>query len=169
MIQWPDEWHLLSPTFLLSLCSFKTDALPKIMKKNLTIDQCNELCKGTLMEHLGMKITVVEEGRVEATMPIDQRTVQPVGILHGGATIALAESVAGIGSYYLCSPEEHAVGMQLSVNHISSPRKGEVKAVALILHQGKKSHIWQVEVFSADNKLVSVITVTNMIIKKRIS
>ncbi len=139
------------------------------MNKNLTIDQCNELCKGTLMEHLGMKITVVEEGRVEATMPIDQRTVQPVGILHGGATIALAESVAGIGSYYLCSPEEHAVGMQLSVNHIYSPRKGEVKAVALILHQGKKSHIWQVEVFAADNKLVSVITVTNMIIKKKVS
>ena len=77
------------------------------MDKNFTIDQCNQLCKGTLMEHLGMKITVVDEGRVEATMPIDQRTVQPVGILHGGATIALAESVAGIGSYYLCSPEEH--------------------------------------------------------------
>lgn len=137
------------------------------MVKNLTTDQLNDLCKGTLMEHLGMQITRIEEGRVEATMPIDVRTIQPVGILHGGATIALAESVAGIGSYFLCSDEEHAVGMQLSVNHISSPRKGEVTAVALILHQGKKSHIWQVEVFASDKKLVSVITVTNMILKKK--
>lgn len=137
------------------------------MSNNFTIDQCNDLCKGTLMEHLGMKITLMREGRVEATMPIDARTIQPTGILHGGATIALAESIAGLGSYYLCFPEEHAVGMQLSVNHISSPKKGEVKAVATILHHGKKSHIWQVEVFSADNQLVSVITVTNMIIKRR--
>lgn len=137
------------------------------MNKNISIDQCNELCKDTLMEHLGMKITVVQADRVEATMPIDLRTIQPVGILHGGATIALAESVAGIGSYLLCSDDEHSVGMQLSVNHISSPRKGEVTAVAIILHQGKKSHIWQVEVFDTNKKLVSVITVTNMILKKK--
>lgn len=137
------------------------------MDNNKTIDQLNNLCKGTLMEHLGMKIVLAQDGRVEATMPIDARTIQPVGILHGGATIALAESVAGLGSYYLSTPDEHAVGMQLSVNHISSPRKGEVKAVATILHHGRKSHIWQVEVFSADGKLVSVITVTNMILKKK--
>jgi uncharacterized protein (TIGR00369 family) len=139
------------------------------MNDNLTIDQINSMLKGSLIEHLGMKITLVEEGRAEATMPIDTRTIQPIGILHGGATIALAETIAGIGSYYHCAPDEHAVGMQLSVNHISSPRKGKVKAVAKILHQGKRSHVWQVEVFSTDNKLVSVITVTNMILKKKVS
>jgi uncharacterized protein (TIGR00369 family) len=139
------------------------------MYQNLTLSQLNDIGKNSLLEQLGMRFTLVEEGKVEAVMPVDHRTKQPVGILHGGATIALAETVAGLGSNYLCQEGEHAVGMQLSVNHLSSPRKGDVHAVATILHQGKKSHVWQVEVFSDDNLLVSIVTVTNMIIKRKIS
>jgi hypothetical protein len=139
------------------------------MYQNLSLDQLNANCKGSLLEQLGMRFTLVETGKVEAVMPVDHRTIQPVGILHGGATIALAETVAGLGSNFLCQEGEHAVGMQLSAHHLSSPRKGEVRAIATIIHQGTKSHVWQVEIFAADNRLVSVVTVTNMIIKRKIS
>jgi 1,4-dihydroxy-2-naphthoyl-CoA hydrolase len=135
------------------------------MYQELTINQLNNATKGSLLEQLGMEFTLVEEGKVEAIMPVDSRTIQPVGILHGGATIALAESVAGLGSDILCPEGFHAVGMQLNVNHLSSPRSGKVKAVGKLLHRGKRSHVWQVEVHDDDSRLVSVVTVTNLIIK----
>jgi uncharacterized protein (TIGR00369 family) len=135
------------------------------MYQNLTIYQLNSSLQGSLLERLGMEFTSVGNGKIEALMPVDSRTIQPIGILHGGATIALAESVAGLGSDVLCPEGWHAVGMQLSVNHLSSPRNGMVRAVGTIIHKGKKSHVWKVEVFSDDNCLVSVVTVTNLIIK----
>lgn len=77
------------------------------------------------------------------------------GILHGGATLALAETVAGIGSMIICEPDEIVVGMQVSGNHISSAHEGDsVRAVGTILHKGRSSHIWNVDVFTSTNKLV---------------
>ena len=105
--------------------------------------------------------------RVEATMPVDERTRQPFGILHGGATLALAETVAGLGSMILCKPDEIVVGMQVSGNHISSAHEGDtVRAVASIVHKGRSSHVWNVDVFTSTAKLVSSIRVVNSILKK---
>ena len=90
------------------------------------------------------------------------------GILHGGATLALAETVAGIGSMIICEPDEIVVGMQASGNHISSAHEGDsVRAVGTILHKGRSSHIWNVDVFTSTNKLVSSVRVVNSVIKKR--
>ena len=90
------------------------------------------------------------------------------GILHGGATLALAETVAGIGSMIICEPDEIVVGMQVSGNHISSAHEGDsVRAVGTILHKGRSSHIWNVDVFTSTNKLVSSVRVVNSVIKKR--
>ena len=106
--------------------------------------------------------------RVEATMPVDHRTRQPFGILHGGATLALGETVAGLGSMILCQPDEIVVGMQVSGNHISSAHEGDtVRAVATIVHKGRSSHVWNVDVFTSTNKLVSSIRVVNSVMKKR--
>ena len=91
-----------------------------------------------------------------------------LGILHGGATLALAETVAGIGSMIICEPDEIVVGMQVSGNHISSAHEGDsVRAVGTILHKGRSSHIWNVDVFTSTNKLVSSVRVVNSVIKKR--
>ncbi len=91
-----------------------------------------------------------------------------LGILHGGATLALAENVAGLGSMIICEPDEIVVGMQVSGNHISSAHEGDsVRAVGTILHKGRSSHIWNVDVFTSTNKLVSSVRVVNSVIKKR--
>jgi uncharacterized protein (TIGR00369 family) len=101
-------------------------------------------------------------------MPVDERTRQPFGILHGGATLALAETVAGIGSMIIGKPDEVIVGMQVSGNHLSSASEGDtVRAVATILHQGRSSHVWDVNVYTSTDKLVSSVRVVNCVIKKK--
>lgn len=131
------------------------------------MDQLNQRARHALMGNLGIQYTYASEDRVEATMPVDERTRQPFGILHGGATLALAETVAGLGSMILCKPDEIVVGMQVSGNHISSAHEGDtVRAVASIVHKGRSSHVWNVDVFTSTAKLVSSIRVVNSILKK---
>lgn len=142
--------------------------LNEIHVADISLDQLNEKSQHTLMGNLGITYTFVSDNRVEATMPVDYRTRQPYGILHGGATLALAETVAGLGSMAICQPDEVAVGMQVSGNHISSAHEGDtVRAVGTIVHKGRSSHIWNVDIFTSTGKLVSSIRVVNSIMKKR--
>lgn len=135
----------------------------------LTTDQIDALQKNTLMENLGIKVTRIEEGYVEATMPVDRRTRQPMGIIHGGANLALAETVAGYGSIRLLKNNELQYGMQVSGNHISSAHEGDtVKAEGRIIHRGRSSHVWDVEISSVSSgTLICSVRVTNAIVRKR--
>ena len=132
--------------------------------------KCYELPE-SLAKNLGIQLISVEEGYVKATMPVDERTsrpCEPVDILNGGASLALAETVAGLGSMVLCQPDEVVVGMQVSGNHISSAHEGDtVRAVATIVHKGRSSHVWNVDVFTSTNKLVSSVRVVNSVTKRR--
>ncbi len=117
----------------------------------------NKLCKNTLMEHLGMQFTELTAGRVVATMPVDQRTVQPLGRLHGGATMALAESIGSIGSSFLVDTEKfHVLGVEISGSHIGTTTEDEVIAIGTIIHQGKSSHVWEIKVQDKHQKLISL-------------
>lgn len=142
--------------------------LAEVRAAEVPLDLLNERARHALMGNLGIQYTYASDERVEATMPVDYRTRQPFGILHGGATLALAETVAGLGSMIICESDEIVVGMQVSGNHISSAHEGDtVRAVGTILHKGRSSHIWNVDVFTSTNKLVSSIRVVNSVIKKR--
>lgn len=142
--------------------------LADIRPADIPLEQLNERARHALMGNLGIQYTYASEDRVEATMPVDERTRQPFGILHGGATLALAETVAGLGSMILCQPDEIVVGMQVSGNHMSSAHEGDtVRAVGTIIHKGRSSHVWNVDVFTSTDKLVSSIRVVNSIFKKR--
>ena len=149
--------------------------LTEIRATKIPLDQLNAQAEHALMGNLGIQYTYVSQDRVEATMPVDHRTRQPFGILHGGATLALAETVAGLGSMILCQPDEFVVGMQVSGNHISSAHEGDtVRAVGTIVHKGRSSdlkgrssHVWNVDVFTSTNKLVSSVRVVNSVLKKR--
>lgn len=142
--------------------------LAAIRPAEVPLDQLNARARHALMGNLGIQYTYASENRVEATMPVDERTRQPFGILHGGATLALAETVAGLGSMILCRPDEIVVGMQVSGNHMSSAHEGDtVRAVGTIIHKGQSSHVWNVDVFTSTDKLVSSIRVVNSILKKR--
>ena len=142
--------------------------ISEIRASEVPLDKLNEQARHALMGNLGIQYTYASGDRVEATMPVDERTRQPFGILHGGATLALAETVAGLGSMILCQPDEIVVGMQVSGNHISSAHEGDtVRAVGTVVHKGRSSHVWNVDVFTSTNKLVSSIRVVNSVMKKR--
>lgn len=112
--------------------------LAEVRAAEVPLDLLNERARHALMGNLGIQYTYASDERVEATMPVDYRTRQPFGILHGGATLALAETVAGLGSMIICEPDEIVVGMQVSGNHISSAHEGDtVRAVATIVHKGR--------------------------------
>lgn len=134
----------------------------------LTIEEINNRTNGTLIAALGIKYTAISKGKIEATMPVGENTRQPSGILHGGASLALSETLAGIGSMVMCSPDETAVGMQVSGNHIATAKEGDiVKGIASIMHQGKSTHVWNIDIFSSSGKLVSSVRVVNCIIKRK--
>lgn len=134
----------------------------------IPLDALNAQSAGTLMGNLGIQYTFASPERVEATMPVDHRNRQPFGILHGGASLALAETVAGLGSLVACKPDETVVGMQVSGNHVSSAHEGDtVRAVCTPVHLGRSSHVWNVDIFTSTGKLVSSVRVINAVMKKR--
>ncbi|MDR0429942.1 MAG: Cof-type HAD-IIB family hydrolase [Tannerellaceae bacterium] len=142
--------------------------IAKISPADVPLNELNARARHALMGNLGIQYTYASEDRIEATMPVDVRTRQPFGILHGGATLALAETVAGLGSMVMCQPDEIVVGMQVSGNHLSSAKEGDtVRAVGTIIHKGRSSHVWNVDVFTSTDKLVSSIRVVNSVMKKR--
>lgn len=119
--------------------------------------------------HLGIKFQTIQEGYVKATMPVDARTCQPFGILNGGASLALAEIVAGHGSVPLCSPDQMPCGIQVSANHVRMVRTGSyVEATGRLIHRGRTSHIWNVDITDPEGRLVSTARIVNQIVKKRL-
>jgi len=128
------------------------------------LDKLNLGSKNTLAEQLGMVFTKVETGYVEATMPVDHRTHQPFGMLHGGASVALAETVGSVGSNVLAGPGKAAVGLEINANHLKSLKSGLVTAKATIVHQGKSTHVWDIRLFGPEEQLVCISRFTAAII-----
>lgn len=119
-----------------------------------------------LMTLFGVTYSKVQEGLIEAVFEVSNQISQPFGLLHGGASLAIAESVAGMGSIYLCEEDQNVVGAQISANHISSARIGDqLLARGTLLHRGRLTHVWNVDIIRpATHKLISTIRVTNQII-----
>lgn len=121
-------------------------------------------------EILGIEFISVEEGKVKATMPVDHRTSQPFGILNGGASLALAEIVAGHGSVPLCSDNEMPCGIQVSASHLGMVRVENgayVIAEGKLIHRGRTTHLWNVDITTPEGKLISTARIVNQIVKKR--
>ncbi|MGS2779252.1 PaaI family thioesterase [Robertmurraya sp. GLU-23] len=122
----------------------------------------------SLIQTLGIEFIQIEKGRVVATMPVDDRTRQPFGLLHGGASVALAESVASIGAYELVNKEkEVVVGLEINANHIKAKRDGIVTATGTVLHQGRTTMVWDIKITDEQNQLISVSRCTIAVIEKR--
>ncbi|WP_455674953.1 PaaI family thioesterase [Phocaeicola sp.] len=129
---------------------------------------CTPDYSNSMVGHLGITFLPSDDGKVYAEMPVDRRTSQPFGMLNGGASLALAEIVAGHGSLQLCQPGEYACGVQVSGNHISTVAVGgKVLAKGELIHKGSSSHIWNVDITTPEGKLVSTVRVVNFIIAKR--
>jgi uncharacterized protein (TIGR00369 family) len=125
-----------------------------------------EMIKDTLIETLGIEITHLESGKVVATMPVDKRTRQPFGLLHGGASVALAETVASIGAYELVDKDSEGVaGLEINANHVRPKTEGVVTAVGTILHQGKTTMVWDIKITDEQDRLICVSRCTMAVLK----
>jgi uncharacterized protein (TIGR00369 family) len=135
---------------------------------DVTIEELNNLCRGTLIELLGIRFTGYTSSSVDATMQITPQHHQPMGVVHGGALIALAETVGSGGSYLLVDPGEYMVlGSTVYSQHLSPAREGKLYATATLAVQGDFKHIWDVAIRDEDHKLISVSRVTNSIKRRK--
>jgi len=135
---------------------------------DISLDQLNEIGKGTMGEYLGMEFTEIGPDYIRMMMPVDHRTRQPYGLLHGGASAALAETVGSIASALIIDQEKQiCVGMEINANHVRGIRSGYVHAIAKPLHIGATSHVWDIRITDDDHKLVCVSRLTMAILAKR--
>ncbi len=138
------------------------------MIESFTAKQLNALCKNTLSDNLGIEFVSAENGKVVAKMPVDSRTIQPFKILHGGASLALAETVASAGSTMLVDLDTHGVvGIEVNGNHVGGAAGGFVTATATIIHQGARTHVWNVNIADEKERLVMVGRVTIMVVDSK--
>lgn len=121
----------------------------------------------TLLHSLGIELKKIEKGRVVATMPVDDRTRQPFGLLHGGASVALAETVASVGAFEMIDKEtEAAVGLEINANHVKGKRDGVVTAIGEVIHKGKTTMIWEIKIVDEQDQLICISRCTMAILKK---
>lgn len=132
------------------------------------IDQLNSMTKNTLMETLEIQYTEIGKDFLVATMPVNERVYQPMGLLHGGATVALAESVGSTASHLFIDHDKFEVrGIEITANHLRSKREGVITATAKIIHKGKTTHLWEIRIVDEEGKLISLCKLTNIILSKR--
>lgn len=133
----------------------------------LTLTQLDEFTPGTMAHHLGMEWVDIGNDYLRLRMPVDERTKQPYGLLHGGASCALAETVGSVASHLVIDPAKFiCVGLEINANHIRSAREGFVTAKAIPLHLGSSTHIWDIKIHDDQDKLICVSRLTVAILQK---
>lgn len=137
-------------------------------QKGITLDQLNAQSKGTMAEVLDMKFTELGSNSLTMTMPVDSRVHQPYGLLHGGASAALAETVGSVASWLCINPEKQiCVGMEINCNHVRGKRSGTVTAVAEPIHIGSTSHVWDIRIRDEQEKLICVSRLTVAVLRRK--
>jgi len=135
---------------------------------NISLDQLNEWTGNTMGTYLGMEFTEIGPDYLRMMMPVDHRTVQPYGLLHGGASAALAETVGSVASgLVIDSQKQICVGLEINANHIKGVREGYVHAIARPLHLGSTTHVWDIRITDDQHKLVCISRLTVAILPKR--
>jgi 1,4-dihydroxy-2-naphthoyl-CoA hydrolase len=137
-----------------------------IWKTYRSVDELNSGRSGTLIEHLGIEFTEVGDDFIRATMPVDARTRQPYGLLHGGASVALAETLGSMGASMCVDANDYqCVGQEINANHVRSARTGLVTATARPVHLGGRTHVWSIEITNEAGKLVCISRLTVAVIR----
>jgi 1,4-dihydroxy-2-naphthoyl-CoA hydrolase len=132
-----------------------------------TLEDLNGNREGTLIGHLGVLFTEIGEDFVRGTMPVDARTVQPYGLLHGGASVALAETLGSMGAAMCVDAAEYqVVGQEINANHVRAARSGLVTGTARAVHLGGRTHVWSIDIVNDAQKLVCISRITMAVIKR---
>lgn len=139
-----------------------------IWKQSIDLDRINAWNRNTLVEHLGMRVTAIGEDRVTGTMPVDARTLQPFGLLHGGASVALAESLGSLAANLtLDADREMAVGLDINANHVRAATSGLVTGTATPLHLGRSTQVWEIRIVDDGDRLVCISRLTMAVVPRR--
>ncbi len=136
--------------------------------KNTIVAKCNEFSKNTLMQTLEIEFVDAGEDFLKAKMPINSRVHQPMGLLHGGASVALAESVGSAASMLFINSQEYEIrGIEISANHLKSKKEGVIFGTARIIHKGRSIHLWEIKITDEEDNLISLCKLTNMILPRK--
>lgn len=143
-------------------------AKKRIFPEYIELDALNSMGEGCMIEHLGIKFTEIGEDYLIATMPVDHRTKQPLGLLHGGASVALAETMGSLGASMCIDLTTHyATGLDINTNHIKSAKEGIVIGRANPIHLGKRTHVWAIEIKNEQEQLIAVSRITMAILDRK--
>ena len=138
-----------------------------IFKENLSLDFLNEWSKNTIVEHLGIHFTEIGKDYIVATMPVNEKTKQPLGLLHGGANVVLAETLGSVAATLTVDRTKHyCVGLEINANHLKPVKSGEVKGVVKPIHLGRKTQVWEVKIYTDEEQLSCISRMTMAILTK---
>jgi 1,4-dihydroxy-2-naphthoyl-CoA hydrolase len=140
----------------------------RIWHKESTLEELRQRGVGTMVEHLGITVTEVGEDFLKGTMPVDHRTVQPMGILHGGASVALAETLGSLAANYAVdNQKKYCVGLDINANHVRAASKGVVTGTAKPLHLGSTTQVWSIEITDEEDRLVCISRLTMAVLDRK--
>jgi 1,4-dihydroxy-2-naphthoyl-CoA hydrolase len=136
-----------------------------MFSSGVTTDKLNAMSENNMLEHLGISFTEIGEDYIMATMPVDHRTQQPYGLLHGGASVALAETLGSVAAHLtIDSDKQYAVGLDINANHIRGAKSGVVTGIAKPIHIGRKTQVWEIKNNNQDDKLICISRITMAIV-----
>ena len=139
-----------------------------IFPKNLTLAQLNNQSEGTMVSYLDIQFTEIGTDYLVATMPVDHRTKQPLGLLHGGANVVLAETLGSVAATYtLGLQKQYCVGLEINANHLKSVKDGRVKGIAKPIHMGKKTQVWEIKVYDSEEQLTCISRITLAVLDRK--
>jgi len=151
----------------LQVASINIFQIEPMFHPEATVDHINSMTKNNMLEHLGIVCTEVGEDYIKATMPVDHRTHQPYGLLHGGASVVLAETLGSLATHCtIDSKNQYAVGLDINANHIRSVKSGIVTGVTRAIHVGRKTQVWEIKIHDENEKLVCISRITMAIVDK---
>jgi 1,4-dihydroxy-2-naphthoyl-CoA hydrolase len=135
--------------------------------RDYTIEEIRPLNEVNMMKHLDIRLDELGEDCLVGSMPVDERTQQPFGILHGGASCVLAETLGSVAANLVLNPdEEYAVGLDINANHLRSMRSGRVKAVAKPVHIGRSTQVWEILLYDEQDRKVAIVRLTMAVLKR---
>lgn len=133
-------------------------------KRSVTLDALNAMTAGNMTGLLAIHFTAIDNDMLEATMPVDSRTHQPFGLLHGGASVVLAETLGSVAGYLCTEGEQSVVGLEVNANHLRSVRAGHVRGVCRAVHVGRRHQVWQIDIFDDDNRQCCTARLTTAVV-----
>lgn len=139
-----------------------------IWKKPIDLEQLQKWHRNTMQEHIGIEFIEAGDDYLKARMPVDHRTKQPMGILHGGASVALAESLGSVASVFCTDAEQkNVMGLEINANHIKAVSEGFVTGITRPIHLGRSTQVWEIRIFNEREQLVCICRITNVILDKK--